>query len=151
MGQRPDDFSFCYSWREGSVPPPYHYEYTISVWPIGDGIIVFRPDYPEEGAPAWEERFRVSHARLAELCRRMFEGGVFSTQWETHPEPGPVGGELEWLEVTARGERYLVPQLPLHPEPLRPLYDFIRTLVPEAIWSKLRAQQEAYQAAHRDR
>ncbi|HUT36408.1 MAG TPA: hypothetical protein VNE39_23175 [Planctomycetota bacterium] len=55
---RPADFGFRYDWREGSLPPPYHYEYTISVSPEGEGTIVFRPDYPEHDVPAWEERCR---------------------------------------------------------------------------------------------
>ena len=104
----PDDLGFRYSWREGSVPPPYHYEYTISVGPRGDGVVVFRPDYPEEGAPAWEERFRVPESQVAEVYRLMLEARVFAARWETEPDP-PVGGSLEWLEVVAQGERHTVP------------------------------------------
>ena len=31
MTTRPADFSALYHWSEGSLPPPYHYEYSIYV------------------------------------------------------------------------------------------------------------------------
>ncbi|HUT36405.1 MAG TPA: hypothetical protein VNE39_23160 [Planctomycetota bacterium] len=147
--RRPADFGLRYDWREGSLPPPYHYEYTICVSPAGEGTIVFRPDYPEEGAPAWEERFRVSGQALDELHKMMVERRVTADAvWETAPESDHVGGALEWLEVVAGGERYVVPSDLLHPEAMGPVYAFIRGLVPEAIWARLRARHEASQAAY---
>ena len=147
--RRPADFGFCYDWREGSVPPPYHYEYTICVSPEGEGTIVLRPDYPEDGAPAWEEHFRVSGPVLDRLHEMMLERGVtVGAVWETAPDSAHVGGALEWLEVVAGGERHMVPSDLLHPEAMQPVYAFIRGLVPEAIWARLRARHEAFQAAY---
>jgi hypothetical protein len=146
--RRPGDFGFRYDWREGSVPPPYHYEYTICVSPEGEGTIVFRPDYPEDGAPAWDEHFRVSGPLLDTLHKMMLERRGTAAGWETAPDSDHVGGALEWLEVVACGERHVVPSDLLHPEAMEPVYAFIRALVPEAIWAKLRARHEAFQAAY---
>src|SRR4051812_20811553 len=37
--QRPADFSLTYDWRAGSMPPPFHYEYTVSISPDGEGKV----------------------------------------------------------------------------------------------------------------
>jgi hypothetical protein len=151
MMDRPEDFSFRYEWREGSVPPPYYYEITISVSPRGEGIIVFCPDYTSRSAPAWQEHFRVPSSLLNELYQLMLERGVFGGHWETYPEEhAPEGGPLEWLEVVVRGERHKMPWLLLHPEAVRPIYEFIRTLVPETIWARLRKQHEDFIATYRN-
>ena len=145
---RPADFGLRYDWREGSLPPPYHYEYTISVSPEGDGTIVFRPDYPEHGTPAWDEHFRVAEPLLDKLHKMVLERQVSAASWETAPDSAHVGGALEWLEVVAGGERHVVPSDLLHPEAMEPVYAFIRGLVPEAIWARLHARHEASQAAY---
>jgi len=149
--QRPDDFSFRYEWREGSLPPPHYYEITISVSPRGEGVIVFCPDYTRHSAPVWQEHFRVPLPQLNELYQMMLERGVFAGRWETYPEESaPVGGPLDWLEVIARGERHKAPWLLRQPEAVKPLYEFIRALVPETTWARLRSLHENFIAAYID-
>src|SRR5690554_3169233 len=53
----PADFQIEYEWHEGSLPPPYHYEYTIRIGPGAQGEIVFLPDYPSDDTPVWTEPF----------------------------------------------------------------------------------------------
>ena len=38
--KRPDGFGLTYEWTAGSLPPPGHYEYNISVGPTGQGEMV---------------------------------------------------------------------------------------------------------------
>ena len=147
MSERPADFGFSYAWREGSMPPPYHCEYTIAVAAEGNGSIVFYPDYPEEGVSPWEEGFRVTTAQLDELRRLMDEAGVLTRQWES-VDDAPVGGSLEWLEVVADGETRRVPSTPREPEPLEPVYACIRGLVPADLWADLERRRAAYQSAY---
>ena len=45
LDTRPADFNVIYEWQEGSLPPPYHYEYTITIKADGQGQIVMIPDY----------------------------------------------------------------------------------------------------------
>ena len=56
---RPDDFGVEYEWREGSLPPPYHYEYTVIIKPSSQSEIVLTPDYPSITVPKWTEFFKV--------------------------------------------------------------------------------------------
>jgi len=147
MGTRPADLAFRYAWREGSMPPPHHYEYTIAVAADGSGTIVFCPDYPEEGVSSWEESFRVTASQLDELHRLMDEAGVFTRQWGS-VEDAPVGGSLEWLEAVADGQTRLVPSTPRDPEPLQPVYALIRRLVPADLWADLERRHQAYQTGY---
>ena len=149
MELRPEDFGFRYAWREGSLPPPHHYEYTIAVTAEGLGTIVFHPDYPEHGGPVWEERFQVSVPQLDELHALMLGRGVFADAWEPDPDP-PVGGSLEWLEVTADGRRHLVPSTLRRPEAVEPVYRLIRALVPAPTWADLMARLKEHQDAYQD-
>src|SRR5262245_35527834 len=36
---RPEDFQVTCEWSEGSLPPPFHYEYTITITSIGAGTV----------------------------------------------------------------------------------------------------------------
>src|SRR5581483_4503008 len=72
---RPDDFALEYRWREASLPPPYHYEYTITIKPTGHGEIVMIPDYPNvmvphypvQTIPRWTETFALQSKQLDQL------------------------------------------------------------------------------------
>ena len=147
MADRPADFAFRYAWREGSLPPPHHYEYTITVDADGSGTIVFYPDYPEEGVEPWEEGFRVTASQLGELHRTMDEADILAREWASVEDP-PVGGSLEWLEVAAGGRTHRVPSTPREPEPLQPVYAAIRRLVPADLWADLERRRRAYQDAY---
>ena len=147
MSERPADFAFRYRWREGSVPPPDHCEYTITVAADGQGTIVFYPDYPEEGVEPWREAFAVPAAELDALHEAMAEAGVFARRWESIEDP-PVGGCLEWLEVVAEGRTWRVPSTLADPEPVQPVYAAIRRLVPAGLWADLESRRAAYQAAY---
>ena len=70
MQSRPEDFTLQYDWCAGSMPPPYHYEYTIRIGPDLQGEIVFHPDYPGLGAPEWIESFDVAEESLDVLESR---------------------------------------------------------------------------------
>lgn len=142
MAERPDDLSVRYLWREGSVPPPYHYEYSVSVSGSGEGTIEFWPDYPEHGVDPWVEHFAVPAERLDELHATMVACGVFEQDWEELEDP-PVGGALEWMEAAAGGRQARVPSTLKHPEAVEPVYERMRSLVPEAIWTELMRRFEA--------
>ena len=139
----PEDFRIHYKWREGSVPPPHHYEYSISVGPGGAGRIVFLPDYPSENPPAWTETFNIDEERLNALYVLMADKDVFRKHW-TEIEDPPVGSALEWLEITAEGENFLVPSAIEETDVVGEVYPFIKALVPRKIWDKLLSQREQY-------
>jgi hypothetical protein len=142
---RPDDFSVEYGWREGSLPPPYHYEYTIIIKPDGQGEVTMIPDYPSETAPKWTETFTVKEEELDSLYQVMVANGLFTQKWRTL-DPSPVGGSRQSMTVTAGGkqvalEAHLVSDQEASAEAM---YSAVEALVPKEIWDKLNARREQY-------
>ncbi len=142
----PPDFALRYEWREGSVPPPYHYEYAIRVGPGAQGEVLFYPDYPQHNPPVWREQISVSPEALAALYALMDKKGVFRRAWR-QPERHTVGGSHAWLEVTAGGQTVTVPAVlaPEQEEAITPVYEAIRGLVGDDLWRSLMERYEAFQ------
>jgi hypothetical protein len=146
---KPADFSIVYHWQEGSIPPPYHYEYDIRLGPGVAGEIVFTPDYPGRDTPVWTEPLTISEEQFAKLYALMADD-VLAREWRKMKQP-PVGGSLEWLEVTAGGKQVTVPSFPQKRDaaPLRAIYDTLRAIVPSELWDSLMARlakhREEYQ------
>ena len=138
----PEDFSVEYSWFEGSVAPPFHYEYDIEVRRDGSGTIRYRPDYGS--TPEWVEAFSVSEGELEALYTLMIDQEIFDRTWREDPEP-PVGGPVARMDVTAAGE---VTEVPTDPASggslLEPVYAAIEDLVPQAIWDDLEARRSRF-------
>jgi hypothetical protein len=143
--QRPADFTVTYLWREGSMPPPFHYEYTISIGPGDQGKIEYTPDYPSEKVPTWIETFSPTSEELDNLYSLILNRKVFSIEWKEMSN-FPVGGSSERAEISAGGKQILLPRFPESPNDAvaSDLYSAIRALVPQAIWDKLDAQRKAY-------
>ncbi|HZW03884.1 MAG TPA: hypothetical protein VFF68_08150, partial [Anaerolineaceae bacterium] len=82
-----------------------------------------------------------------ELYRAMVEQGVFSRSWRATDDP-PIGGESEWLEVTA-GDREV--RIPAYPEgeadslAAEQVYTALRGLVPDALWDWVAERQSEYE------
>jgi hypothetical protein len=140
---RPRDFVLQYDWRAGSMPPPHHYEYTIRIGPGLQGEVVFCPDYPGQGTPVWTEPFDVAEESLDALYVLVKEQ-VLDQEW-VKIEDGAVGGSLEWMSGTVDGQRFRVPSRVEEEEALEPVYGAVKALVPDAIWTKLRAQRVQYE------
>ena len=141
---RPDDFRVLYEWVAGSMPPPYHYEYTIDVGPGCEGQIAFRPDYSGPDTPAWTESFTLEGEQLDQLYSLMSERGVFTAQW-TEIRDGVVGGSLEWLRCIAAGEDYSVPSRIEESAAMAEVYAVVKALVPEPLWSDLLERRAEYE------
>jgi hypothetical protein len=142
----PADFALVYDWREGSLPPPYHYSYTIRMKADGAGELVFVPGYSGSETPIWTETFSVSSAQRSSLYTLMREKGLFSREWPPSDELR-VGGSTEWLQVTANGTQVqLPPQLrPGDDTTLSAVYASINNLVPAEVWTKIRQEHQQYQ------
>ena len=144
MKERLTGFRIQYWWREGSVPPPYHYEYSIHLSTESKGKIVFYPDYPMDNPPVWTETFSVDDKSLCDLYDLMIERGIFSRKWTEIADP-PVGSRLEWLEVAAHDNHTVVPSTINEAQVVNDIYTMIRALVPARIWTKLMHQRDRYQ------
>ena len=146
---RPDDFGIEYKWCEGSLPPPYHYEYTVIIKPSSRSEIVLTPDYPSTTVPKWTEYFKVEEQGLNDLYRVMVENGLFTRKWWQLDAP-PVGGSNQTLVVTAQGKRikvedYLVSE---QQASAKVMYAAVQALVPKEIWERLQARRQQYMQEH---
>ncbi|MGD9146677.1 MAG: hypothetical protein PVI80_14025 [Anaerolineae bacterium] len=135
-----------YEWQEGSIPPPYHYEYTIRIGPGLHGAIEFRPDYEFNDPPIWRESFTLSTPQLATLYELMKAQGVIDREWQ-RGAGFSVGGRVERLEGTVGEQVFSIPS-ELDPEDaaaISPVYRAIRSLVPESIWTELMSRRSQYE------
>jgi hypothetical protein len=136
-------FSVVYHWVAGSMPPPHHYEYTITLGSGSVGRIEYQPDYAFEGVPVWREEFALENDAFEKLSELMVAADVFTRRWQA-VEDRAVGGSLQWLDVEYQGEAYAVPSRVRETEALNTLYAAIRACVPQTVWDSLRARREQY-------
>lgn len=142
---RPADLSVHYHWQEGSLPPPFHYEYNITLKPQGQGKVVLTPDYPSDNVPTWTETFTVSAAELDQFYQVLFNQGLFRQTWRAQAVP-PIGGSSQSVTVMAHGLKIEIPAyvLPEQEAAAVAICSAVRALVPEAIWDKLDTQRQQY-------
>ncbi len=148
---RPPDFSLVYEWSEGSLPPPYHYEYSIRIGEDGAGEVRMLPDYEYSNPPEWVEAFHVTPEQLDEFYQSAWSAGLFATRWETEEDP-PVGGSSESLLVTAAGKKYQIPWYvpPEQQAAVETIIHAVNDLVPADLWQTLEARRQAYMQSHPD-
>ncbi len=142
---RPDDFSARYDWYEGSLPPPYHYEYSIVIEANGAGTVEMAPDYPSEGVPVWTETFTLEPAALDALYQQLAAQGAFTTQWREEDDP-PVGGSHFSTGLTANGETVEIPSFVVANQAAAQgqISEALVGVVPQDIWDRLEAQRQQY-------
>jgi hypothetical protein len=142
----PSDFALTYEYRAGSMPPPYHDEYTVKIGPGPSGNVVYRPDYPSNATPTWTVPLTVTVAQLDSLYSFLKTHKLLRTNWRTASVPS-VGGSVRWATYTAGGVTYEIPSN-LDPTETDPpaLYDYVsQALVPQSIWTSLNEQRTQYQ------
>ena len=90
----PADLTLAYEYRAGSMPPPYHDEYTVTIGPGTNGTIVYRPDYPSDTTPTWTVPLAVTVAQLDSLYSFLKTHKLLRTDWRTTSFP-------QWAAVSA--------------------------------------------------
>ena len=146
---RPADLRVAYEWYEGSLPPPYHYEYAITVDSTGQGRMTLVPDYRGDGVPVWTESFVVPAGQLDDLYRVFLAQGLAKTAWRQMEVP-PVGGSHQVLRVTMGGRQVRVADY-LTEEQRRSaaaIFDAVKALVPKDVRAGLLAKRDLYVQAH---
>ncbi len=145
-----DDLVVRYHWQEGSVPPPYHYEYHILLGPGKNGYVVFSPDYPGNDTPEWTEPFTITDVQRAQLIQLVRDNQILTRQWHLLQSPR-VGGSLASMEVSAGDLRVSVPSQLADSDAAvaGKIYDAVRALVPQSTWDSLMQRREQYMAEHK--
>lgn len=145
---RPDDFSVRYAWQEGSLPPPYHYSYEVTIAADGSGQVTFLPDYDFSDPPIWIETFALDAAQMDALYQQMLDAEVFSRSW-AEADDIPVGGSSAVLDVTAAGNILTVPAFPASgSDQADQAKQAVYSAVPGDIWERLNAQRDQYVQEH---
>ncbi|MGC4045746.1 MAG: hypothetical protein QM758_18305 [Armatimonas sp.] len=132
-----------YTYRNGTVPPPNHYEFAIRLEKGKPAVYEFRPGYPGmgNGVELWKETFSFSEAQRAALYKKLVALGLTKT-WQELPKP-PVGGGLSVLGVTESGKTYRVPSFVTDEAAARKLFQVVEGIVPPALVKKQMARYEA--------
>ncbi len=139
----PDDFSLTYEWAAGSLPPPHHYEYTITVEAYHKGRVWFWPDYPASTVPIWEVSFHPVLTTCILLYNWLKATGFFSHPQKASAEPA-VGGAVGHLTTTADGQQIELKVHLLPDEERMTLHQTLRALIPDMVWQELSNRQRAY-------
>ncbi len=139
-----DDLSIEYHWRDGTKPPPYHYEYDITLDRDGKGAIKYRPDY--SAPPEWVEEYAASAEAMARVRKAVADAGVFTRSWSEQKSP-PVGGSYAWMDAKAGGQSVKTPAFPESGN-LGDANRAVEETVPAAVWASLKERREKYIAEH---
>ena len=139
------DLRISYHWQEGSVPPPYYYEYTIRVYPGLKGEIEFQPDYDPNSPPVWNRNFTLTPDDLAPIVTMLEKNQLLNERRLQSKEPF-VGGAIEYAEINYCGRNiYLNRQ---GAADLANIVDQVfrsfKSLVPDSIWLELNTLREEY-------
>ena len=145
---RPDDFSITYNWYEGTVPPPYHYEYMITIESDGAGLVTYSPDYPGADVPTWTEPFTLDSSQMDALYTQLRDLKVFTTAW-SEADQVPVGGSHANLTILVDGRTVDIPAFPATvTAEAESAKSAIIAVVPADIWDRLSAQRDQYMQDH---
>jgi hypothetical protein len=137
----PADFAGEVSYANGTVAPPYHYEWTVT-FDDATAVVEWRPGY-EEGTQPWRETVDITADQRATLYGRLRDLGVFDMAKAS--DDGLVGGPGGHLEITAGGRTYDPGSLGSSEDSaqvLRKVADAVRELVPADVWDGLAAKQD---------
>jgi hypothetical protein len=109
----PPKFAVSYVFRNGTLPPPYHYETALRIEPgRREALYHFRPGYPGqgEGVHLWKATFALSLPEREALYNKLVALG-FERPWRAGVSPG-VASPVRILTIT--GDRKIV-KIPAFP------------------------------------
>jgi hypothetical protein len=139
----PPDFTGTVEYGNGSVAPPYHYEWVLR-FDESTAVVEWRPGYESDTEP-WRETADITDDQRQRLYQRLHELGLFGTAKAS--DDGLTGGPGGSVEVTARGRVHDPGSLGGSEDSVRLLKDVaaaVEELIPAGAWNGLRARQDAW-------
>jgi len=145
----PADFSLTYQWDSGSLPPQYHYTYTIQLDAQGNGIFTHQSSYEGEGAPPpWVIDFQVEQGKIQQLYKLILDKDLLRSGWEEGDLL--LGAQYRILQIVENGRVYQVPSDASMRESDRKavgiVYEQIESFVSATIWEEMNRRQEEYES-----
>ncbi len=142
----PADFGGTVDYGNGSLPPPHHYEWRVTIAET-TAEVEWRPGYDE--AEPWRQTVDVTAAQRERCYELLRDAGVFELGPETDEEM--VGGPTGSVELVAGGRTHDPGTLGTSragQDVLDDVVAAIEELVPADVWSGFRDQQEQWAAEH---
>jgi hypothetical protein len=138
MSSYPEDFAFRFRWQMGSVPPPYYYEYTITVTADGTGSIELLPDYPQNHPQKRNSTLRLTKTILTNLFEEMQSAGLFE-KISLEVESNWTGGSQATLDVHAWDKDFHIPYSisSIDAQRMEPVFLAIQELIPSQLLNGL--------------
>lgn len=144
--ERPQAFSLMFSHYDGSVPPPYHAEWMVTVAPDRRARVIYIPDYEGTGVPSYRSSFRADPHELDALYRRLREKGLLSGDLEE--AAASPGGSYDTATIDVDGERYAIPAFVDGSRPvLEAFEEQVSGLVPTRTWDSFLQRRRRYALA----
>lgn len=133
-----------YYYNSGSLPPPYHYSYTITITADGAGELSYVKGYDEKDKNKTQLSFILDKSKLKELKRQLKKSGVLSDKIKERPNDEiPDGGHSESLTLYSDAEPpEIIASVPSYPDlkyesALNKLYKFVVSCVPVEYWNEV--------------
>jgi hypothetical protein len=136
----PDDFGGTLTYRNGTVPPPYHYEWTLEVTGT-DAVIRWRPGYDDSVEP-WVTTVPLGAAGREKLYAGLRNAGAFS-DFDDETDEGLAGGSTGRIMFTV-AERKYESSLGHNKDSgrlLGDLHDAVTAAIPESVWQEFDRKQ----------
>jgi len=145
-----------YFYTAGPLPPPYHYSYDVAVNRNGVSILTYRLGYETNKDPL-TYNFNVCADDLKLLEEKIVSSNLASGKIEAVPEGRhPIGGSLNKVRLICTNPNPDLDQPPKmiespyfpkdeYKENLQELYDFIKKLVPEDVWTDVKTKKEEFE------
>lgn len=143
-----------YYFNVGSLPPQYHYSYTITINSEGKGELVYIRGYKEKDKTYIGHPFELDNNKLESLKNAVKESDVLSLEIKSRPnEQIPDGGHSDGLKIfgldssNPADELAVLKTVPSYPElkyenTLNKLYKVIQNSVPEDLWNEVKSPKE---------
>lgn len=143
-----------YYFNVGSLPPPYHYSYTITINSEGKGELVYISGYQEKDKTYIGHPFELDNNKLESLKNAVKESVVLDLDIKTRPnEQIPDGGHSDCLKIfglnssNPADELVVLKTIPSYPElkyesTLNKLYKVIQNSVPDDLWNEVKSPKE---------
>jgi hypothetical protein len=139
----PADFAGVVEYGNGSVAPPYHYEWQVR-FDDGTADVSWTPGYDD--TQPWREHVTITDGQREQLYTRLRAAGVFEADGDSaDAEHAMVGGPTGSVELTSAGRTYAPGALGTTEDGQRLLDEVVAAvedLVPADVWAGLRDRQD---------
>ena len=135
-----------YYFNIGSLPPPYHYEYTITITRDGTASLEYMMGYSRTSDNTLEYKLDIRNTPLKNLNKEIKESGILSKKIGYFPTGEiPVGGSSEHLTIFDGNDTITyVPSYPdkAYDDLLEGIYKKIKKCIPDDVWNEVESKRD---------